>query len=162
MLWVQEQYQEEAAHYWKTFQKNILTVTKNWSEAYGLFLKNEAPLVLSYTTSPAYHIHNENTDDYQAAMFEEGHYIHIETASISNHSQNKKLAQLFLSFLISETAQEVIPTTNWMYPVVDIGEKLPDSFKNLPIPNKTLLIDPQKVKNKRKSWVNTWRNAFYQ
>lgn len=33
-----------------------VTVTKGWSEAYGLFLKGESDLVLSYTTSPAYHI----------------------------------------------------------------------------------------------------------
>jgi hypothetical protein len=33
-----------------------VTVTKGWSEAYGLFLKGESDLVLSYTTSPAYHM----------------------------------------------------------------------------------------------------------
>ena len=31
-------------------------MTQGWSEAYGLFLKGEADMVLSYTTSPAYHI----------------------------------------------------------------------------------------------------------
>lgn len=36
-----------------------VTVTKGWSEAYGLFLKGESDLVLSYTTSPAYHIIEE-------------------------------------------------------------------------------------------------------
>jgi thiamine transport system substrate-binding protein len=34
----------------------VLTVTPGWSEAYGLFTKGEAPMVLSYTTSPAYHV----------------------------------------------------------------------------------------------------------
>ena len=33
-----------------------MTVTKGWSEAYGLFLEGEADMVLSYTTSPAYHL----------------------------------------------------------------------------------------------------------
>ena len=35
---------------------NIVTVTPGWTEAYGLFLEGEAEGVLSYTTSPAYHI----------------------------------------------------------------------------------------------------------
>ena len=35
---------------------NIVTVTPGWSEAYGLFLDGEADAVLSYTTSPAYHL----------------------------------------------------------------------------------------------------------
>jgi ABC-type thiamine transport system substrate-binding protein len=29
-----------------------VTVTKGWSEAYGMFLDGEADMVLSYTTSP--------------------------------------------------------------------------------------------------------------
>ena len=39
--------------------KKTVTVTKGWSEAYGLFLKGEGDLVLSYTTSPAYHLIEE-------------------------------------------------------------------------------------------------------
>ena len=55
-------------------------MTPGWSEAYGLFTKGEAPMVLSYTTSPAYHMVAENTERYQAAAFREGHYLQIEVA----------------------------------------------------------------------------------
>jgi thiamine transport system substrate-binding protein len=58
-------------------------VTKGWSEAYGLFLKGESDLVLSYTTSPAYHMIEEKKDHYAAANFAEGHYLQVEVAASS-------------------------------------------------------------------------------
>jgi thiamine transport system substrate-binding protein len=59
---------------------NIVTVTPGWSEAYGLFLEGEADMVLSYTTSPAYHLIAESDDTKAAALFDEGHYLQIEVA----------------------------------------------------------------------------------
>ncbi len=43
-----------------------LTVTKGWSEAYGLFLKGEGDFVLSYTSSPGYQMLNDQKDNYAA------------------------------------------------------------------------------------------------
>jgi ABC-type thiamine transport system substrate-binding protein len=45
-----------AGEIWEALADNIVTVTPGWSEAYGLFLEGEADMVLSYTTSPAYHL----------------------------------------------------------------------------------------------------------
>src|SRR3546814_1326957 len=60
--------------------------TKGWSEAYGLFLEGEAPMVLSYSTSPAYHMIAEDEDRYQAAGFAEGHYMQVEVARSEEHT----------------------------------------------------------------------------
>ena len=57
---------------WRRLKPRILTTTPGWSEAYALFTKGEAPMVLSYTTSPAYHMIAENDARYQAASFAEG------------------------------------------------------------------------------------------
>ena len=51
---------------WSRLRPRVLTVTPGWSEAYGLFVKGEAPLVLSYTTSPAYHRFAEKSERYAA------------------------------------------------------------------------------------------------
>ena len=40
-------------------------------------------------------------------------------------SKQPALARQFLSYLTSMDAQKIIPTTNWMYPVRDIGQALP-------------------------------------
>lgn len=59
LLWMQKVYGDNAPEAWQKLAKKTVTVTKGWSEAYGLFLKGESDLVLSYTTSPAYHIIEE-------------------------------------------------------------------------------------------------------
>ncbi|MGL4496234.1 MAG: thiamine ABC transporter substrate binding subunit, partial [Beijerinckiaceae bacterium] len=79
MLWMQSVYGDKAGEAWTKLKPRIVTFTKGWSEAYGLFLKGEADMVLSYATSPAYHIGVEKKTQYKAAPFAEGHYAHIET-----------------------------------------------------------------------------------
>ena len=49
-------------------KQKIVTVTKGWWDAYSLFLEGEADMVLSYSTSPAYHQIAEGADNYAAAI----------------------------------------------------------------------------------------------
>jgi len=81
LMWVEAAMGDQAADIWADLADNVLTVTKGWSEAYGLFLEGEADMVLSYTTSPAYHLIAENDDSKAAAAFSEGHYMQIEVAA---------------------------------------------------------------------------------
>ena len=82
LLWMKAVYGEKAGEAWKKLSARILTTTPGWSEAYALFTKGEAPMVLSYTTSPAYHEVAENSTRYKAAPFSEGHYLQIEVAGL--------------------------------------------------------------------------------
>ena len=160
LLWVQDVYGDGAADAWAKLDQRILTVTKGWGEAYGLFLDGEAPMVLSYTTSPAYHQIAEETDRYRAAMFDEGHYLQVELAAMTAGTEHEDLARQFLAFVLSQDFQTAIPTGNWMYPVVDIGDDLPSVFAELPRPSKTLMIEPDDVAANRSQWIETWLGAM--
>ena len=160
LLWVKAIYQDKADTIWKKLSPKIVTVTKGWSEAYGLFLEEESDLVLSYTTSPAYHQMVENENKYKAAIFDQGHYLQMEVAAITKKGAQSQLSFDFLKFMLSEKFQSVIPTTNWMYPATDI--KLPDTFKNLDKPKISLSIKPDEVEINRKEWISEWRRASVQ
>ena len=138
----------------------LWTVSKGWSEAYGLFLKNEAPLVLSYTTSPAYHVIAEENSNYAAAEFSEGHYQQIEVAGLIKSSKQQALGKQFLKFIQSETFQTIIPTTNWMYPAALPLDKLPKAFSELVQPAKTLIFEDTEIVENRKAWVSEWLDAL--
>ena len=73
----------------------MLTVTPGWSESYGLFTKGEAPMVLSYTTSPAYHMIAEGTEKYQAAAFES--MVWFENAREYMHLSPMELAYTLMT-----------------------------------------------------------------
>ncbi|MFV2003294.1 MAG: thiamine ABC transporter substrate binding subunit, partial [Paracoccaceae bacterium] len=138
LLWVKAAYGARAGEIWQGLSDNILTVTKGWSEAYGLFLDGEADMVLSYTTSPAYHLIAEGDDSKAAAAFGEGHYLQIEVAARLAASDQPELAAQFLRFMVSDGFQATIATTNWMYPAVTPAGGLPEGFETLISPQKTL------------------------
>jgi len=160
LLWVKAQYGDKAADYWKRLAPHILTITKGWSEAYNLFLKGEADMVLSYTTSPAYHIIAEKKFQYKTANFPAGHYGQIELAAALKSSKHPKLAQKFLDFIVSDTFADIIPTTNWTYPVRQTAKGLPDGFKSLYVPTKMLLMDGATIQKNRKAWIDEWLKAI--
>jgi thiamine transport system substrate-binding protein len=155
LLWVRQIYGDRAPEVWKQLKPRILTITKGWSEAYGLFLKGEAEMVLSYTTSPAYHMIAEKKHNYHAAGFSDGHYMQVEVAAVVKASKQQALARKFMSFMLTPAFQDIIPTTNWMYPVAG-GAALPTGFEKLHKPAKSLLMTSDDVANNRKAWVQEW------
>ena len=123
---MQKVYGDQAPEARQKLAAKTVTVTKGWSEAYGLFLKGESDTVLSYTTSPAYHMIEEKKDNYAAASFAEGHYLQVEVAARTAASKQPELAEKFLKFMVSPGFQNAIPTGNWMYPVTKVT--LPAGF----------------------------------
>lgn len=160
LLWVKSVYGDKAPEAWAKLRKRILTVTPGWSESYGLFTKGEVPMVLSYTTSPAYHMVAEKTDRYQAAAFSEGHYIQIEVSGLLKNAPHKELAKQFLAFTLTSGFQDAIPENNWMMPVAATSKPLPEAFSKLVVPQKTFLMDPEEVAKNRKAWIDEWLAAM--
>ena len=131
-------YGDKAGEAWKKLAPKIVTVTQGWSEAYGLFLKGEADMVLSYTTSPAYHIAVEKDQNKKAAIFPEGHDMQIEVAGMTKSTDDPELARAFLKFMISEPFQSAIPEGNWMYPAKLSGVRPAGILPGLAKPEKSL------------------------
>jgi thiamine transport system substrate-binding protein len=162
LLWVKAAYGDEAPAIWAGLSDNIVTVTKGWSEAYGLFLEGEADMVLSYTTSPAYHLIAEDDPTKAAAPFAEGHYLQVEVAGALASSDQPDLARDFLGFMLTDAFQSVIPTTNWMYPAVTPEAGLPEGFGTLAIPATTLLIPAGEAEAARDEALAEWLGALSQ
>ncbi|EOV9018153.1 thiamine ABC transporter substrate binding subunit [Cronobacter muytjensii] len=157
LLWMQKVYGDKAPDAWQKLAAKTVTVTKGWSEAYGLFLKGEGDLVLSYTTSPAYHIIEEKKDNYAAANFSEGHYLQVEVAGRTAASKQPELAEKFLKFMVSPAFQNAIPTGNWMYPVATVT--LPEGFNALTKPHTSLQFTSEDVAAQRAQWTSEWQRA---
>ncbi|WP_254792474.1 thiamine ABC transporter substrate binding subunit [Vibrio vulnificus] len=81
MLWMKSVYGDDVTGAWQQLAKKTVTVTKGWSEAYSMFLKGESDMVLSYTTSPAYHLIAENDAQYAAAGWSEAYSMFLKGES---------------------------------------------------------------------------------
>ena len=143
VAWTRAVFNTEASfkEYWASLKANILSLAPGWSAGYGLFTNGEAPLVISYTTSPAANLEYDKIDYYKALIFEDGHIMQVEGAGILKDAPNRKLAEVFMDFLISEEAQNELPLTQWMYPV-NKNVKLPECYaKAAATPSKTISCD---------------------
>ena len=160
LMWVEAAYGDRAPEIWAALADNIVTVTPGWSEAYGLFLEGEADMVLSYTTSPAYHLIIEGDDTKAAALFAEGHYLQVEVAGKLAATDQPVLADRFLAFIGTEAFQSLIPTTNWMYPAVTPASGLPEGFGTLITPATSLLLSADDAARLRPGALDAWRAAL--
>ncbi|HCE3103617.1 TPA: thiamine ABC transporter substrate binding subunit [Vibrio parahaemolyticus] len=158
MLWMKSIYGDDVTQAWQKLASKTVTVTKGWSEAYSMFLNGESDLVLSYTTSPAYHLIAENDSKFATANFAEGHYMQVEVAAKVKGSKNSELADKFMNFILSDEFQSAMPTGNWMYPVIDV--ELPKGFETLSVPSKSLSFSADEVAKMRKSWIREWQSAL--
>lgn len=157
MLWVKTVYGDESEQAWKQLAKHTVTVTKGWWEAYSMFLEGGSDYVLSYTTSPAYHVISEEKTQYKAAPFKEGHVAQVEVAALLKSSKKQTLGKQFLAFLTSEEAQKILPVTNWMLPVKE-GIELPEIFAQLVQPER-IGFSSEEIAENRKAWLKEWRSA---
>lgn len=162
LMWVKAAYGDQSAKIWADLTDNIVTVTPGWSEAYGMFLAGEADMVLSYTTSPAYHLILESDNTKAAAAFDEGHYLQIEVAGKLASAQQPELADQFLAYLGSDSAQTALITTNWMYPANLPAAGLPKGFETLIQPAKSLIFSAEEAAAIRADAVGEWQAALSQ
>jgi thiamine transport system substrate-binding protein len=70
-------------------------------------------------------------------------------AGLLARAKNKENAKKFMVFMLSPAFQDIIPLTNWMYPVIDIP--LPESFRVNPKSDKPLNPAPL-----AQSEINEW------
>ncbi len=160
VLWVKDAYGDRAGQIWADLADNIVTVTPGWTEAYNLFLAGEADMVLSYTTSPAYHLIAEKDDTKAAAPFTEGHYMQVEVAAKLKAAPQPALADRFLSFLGSDAFASIIPETNWMYPATMPAAGLPKGFDQMIRPATSLLLPADQAQALRGPAIEEWRAAL--
>ena len=162
VLWVQSVYGDEAEATWAKLAPKILTVTKDWSASYGMFTDGEADMVLSYTTSPAYHMFAEEDFTKKAALFPEGHYFMVETVAKVAKTDQPELADQFMAYVMSTDFQTLIPTANWSLPSALPQDQWPEGWAELPLPEKVLFYNETEAAALQDKAIEAWRSALTQ
>lgn len=162
VLWGHEVFGDEVEAAWTKLAPKVTTVTKGWSEAYGMFTDGQVDMVLSYTVSPAYHIIAEGDETKSAALFDEGHYMSVELTAKLAGTDQPELADQFMNFVLSPAFQNIIPTANWSYPSALPKEQWPEEFSQLNYPDKAILLGEDEAAALRDEAIAEWRSAFSQ
>lgn len=145
--------------FWRALRPNILTVTGGWSDGYGLYTQGEAPIVVSYETSPAFHRHFEETDRYAALVLEGGAYLQVEVAGIVRGARNRLNAERLMSYLVSQDFQELIALSQIMYPI-HRDVTLPPAFEAGPVVEAAITVDSDLIEERFAQWLEAWEDVM--
>ena len=141
--------------FWRALKPNILTVASGWSEGYGLYTQGEAPIVLSYETSPAYHKHYESVDRYRNLLFDDKSYGQVEVAGILRNAPHPDLAQKCIDHITSVEFQNLIPLNQFMYPV-HAEAVLPEAFVWAEPAAEMVRLDAGVIAAEFDGWLERW------
>ena len=145
--------------YWRRLSPNILTFTATWSEGYGLYTQGEAPIVLSYDTSPAYHIAFEETERYRNLILSDSAYAQVEYAGLVAGSDRREDAGLVIDYLVSQEFQNQVPLNQFMYPI-NPNASLPEAFDETARASEIINLDVGRVAENFDEWLGAWEEIM--
>jgi thiamine transport system substrate-binding protein len=139
--------------YWKQLKANKVLVVKGWTDAYtvefsGSSGKGSRPLVVSYSSSPAY--------EHATQALTQTCFRQVEYAGVLAGAQNEVGARKFVDFLLSAQVQAEIPEQMYMDPI-DPDVKLPaDWEKYAATVDSPLTLPPAQLSANRDAWIKAW------
>ncbi len=154
LSWVMQTKPEaEAIQFLKKINLQAHSFSAGWSAAYGLFTKKQTDIVLSYATSPMYHLLEEKDLGFKSIEFTEGHPVQVEFAGVPEACRNCEGAIQFVQFMQTAEAQKIIMSKNYMLPVFKPAQEA-TAFDTIKVYK--LLSKPMPSKEELQRWLNLW------
>lgn len=161
LVWTVAHFGEEGwEDFWRRLLPNVLTITKGWSEAYDMFLAEEAPIVLSYSTDTAYSWIEYESLRYQVITPDGEAYHQIEGMGIVAGTDQPELAHAFLNLVLSKEIQELIPTSQWMFPASALAQLPEDFARYAVVPARPVSLAPELIGERLGEWLNRWQRLL--
>ncbi|WP_420112133.1 thiamine ABC transporter substrate-binding protein, partial [Pseudactinotalea sp.] len=148
------------AEYWAGLRENGLKVTSGWSDAYyvdfsGSEGAGDRPIVLSYSTSPAFEVGEGETEAPTGALLDTC-FRQVEYVGVLEGAANPEGAQAWVDFMLSPQVQAAIPDNMYVYPVDDAVE-LPAGWSEFaPLSPNPIAVTPEEIAAGRDTWIDTW------
>ncbi len=167
LVWQIEYYEHVLHQNWTTFwtdaPKGGFPLSDGWSDAFDEFSAGESPMVVSYSTDPAYAAYyNESGTFNTTESWWNGTAYGWETiygVGIVNGTHELALDEEFENWLLSGTVQSEIPTTEWEYPA-NATVALPPAYGAAIPPSSIVALNadvaPAVVGASIGGWVSTW------
>ena len=155
--------EDDYLEYWAGLVENDVLVVNDWETAYyAEFTRygGTRPIVVSYGSSPPFEvIFAENPVDEPptaAIVADDTCFRQIEFVGILKGTANRRLAELWVDFMLSTTFQEDLPLQMFVLPV-NRQTQLDSTFVNyMAVPDNPVLVNPADIAAKREAWIQAW------
>ena len=144
--------------YWGALKSNGVLVAKDWTEAASVQFSGSAgkgprPLVLSYSTSPAFEVVDgaAPTEGLLQTCFRQ-----VEYAGVIAGARNPDGAKAFIDFMLSPQVQADIPDEMYMYPAVRSTQLPAEWTQFAPLSDAPIEVPAATIAQNRDRWVRDW------
>ena len=154
------QFGDNWGDYWKRLVDNGMTVTRGWSDAFNVNYsagpgKGQRPLMVSYSSSPAYAVNDDMTASSTGALLDTC-FHQVEYLGILTGAANPEGAKALIEFLLSTEAQEMISQENYMFPI-NPEAKAPEALVKFgPMASTPHQLDSQTIVENQQKWLTEW------
>jgi thiamine transport system substrate-binding protein len=150
------------AQYLQALKSNGVKIAAGWEDAYftdfsGSSGKGPRPIVLSYSTSPAFEVRDDGQS--QTASVLNGCFRQTEFAGVLAGTDNPAGAKALIDFMLAEQFQTALPDAMYVYPI-DKSIALPEAWAEwAPVAEKPVggKLD---IAANREKWLKTWSEIF--
>lgn len=150
--------------YWSSLVEHGVEIAEGWSSAYyGAFTQGgeggTKPIVLSYSTSPAWTLTEDGTES-TTKILPETCAQHVEYAGVLAGATNPQGARAVIEFMLSREFQDTIADSMFMYPVDDAAH-VPEewsTFAQIPAGGGRS-VPAETIGESRDDWLKTWSEA---
>lgn len=154
-----------ALDYWQRLVDNGANIVQGWSDAYnGQFTQGGGngtrPIVLSYSTSPAFTVNDDATKTTTRALLDTCS-SQVEFAGVLKDATNPEGAKAVVDYLASPEFQATIADAMYVYPSDDSIE-LPETWQKFaPLPSAEQLNDlpSSEIEASRERWLRALSDA---
>jgi thiamine transport system substrate-binding protein len=155
--------------YWQDLADNGVKVVGDWTTVYYTEFSRwggEYPIVVSYGSSPPFEVlDSDPPPDTPPTGVLASHmscYRQIEFVGILKGTENRKLAEKWVDFMLSKNFQEDLPGQMYVFPVNPNAE-LDQVFQDhLVLAENPIILDPEMIAEYREEWISRWREVVLQ
>ena len=152
----------EISNWWSKLINNGVKVAGSWEDAYytdfsGSSGQGKYPIVLSYSSSPAYEV-DENGKPKTKALLDDC-FRQTEFAASLKNGRNNEGSKKLIEFLLSENFQSSLPENMYVYPIRK-DSVLPEAWAKNAKPAKSTVGDELDITANRDLWLTEFNRIF--
>jgi thiamine transport system substrate-binding protein len=153
--------------FWRDLRENGARIAPGWEQAYGEDFTQgwseegarDRPIVLSYTTSPAFNPMNGGNATSANLDLPKGAWFQVESVGVLRHAKSPAGARALVDFMLSPTFQEDAAASMVVYPV-HRDAKAPEAYAlHASAPREPATLSPDAIDANRDAWLKGWAQA---
>lgn len=148
--------------YWTALKANDVKIAAGWEDAYftdfsGSSGKGNYPIVLSYSSSPAFEIRDNGESQTQSLL--DGCFRQTEYVGVLKNAKNPAAAKKLADFMLTEPFQKTLADTMYVYPTLK-SIALPKEWSEFAPAAEKTVGDTLQINANRKDWLSKWSDIF--